>query len=469
MKMNFLKHMRKITTEEVILASLLMVSAALLAAMIAGFIDSSSTTTMAMAGLIVTGTAGGKHVADAPLTTSQTRVVSPELLRSEIDDRITKIRPSATPIDQISRSGGSRRCGSMIVDYYSVDTKPTATSLKRDCPTTPTDVNGCNVYTISTNNDKIFEASETILVPSRMVANESTGSSEPLILYVLGRNDAGGIDVTPVNGPTDPDDEERRVTGTLAAGDKLVRMGRAATELDVQTPQFNALPRKATNFCQIFKAQIEESTLQKLSNKEVGWGFNDQEEVAMIDMRMGMERNFMFGSKARIVDPRKQEEVMLTGGIWNQAGQDFTYDASMKGTDFINAPTRKAFTGNCGSTRKILMAGSGLIGYINSCDYTRSVGAGDIVTHWGIDFRELHSKFGTLYVIHSEVFDNCMHENDGMVIDPEYMTKYCHIPFSTERLDLKKSGQRNTDAVVLTEASCLVLRHPMAHIRVVRG
>ncbi len=42
-----------------------------------------------------------------------------------------------------------------------------------------------------------------------------------------------------------------------------------------------------------------------------------------------------------------------------------------------------------------------------------------------------------------------------------------HVPFQAENLDLRKSGQRNTDAVVLTEASCLVLRYPNAHMKVI--
>jgi hypothetical protein len=32
---------------------------------------------------------------------------------------------------------------------------------------------------------------------------------------------------------------------------------------------------------------------------------------------------------------------------------------------------------------------------------------------------------------------------------------------------LRTSGQRNTDAIVITEASCLVLRHPDSHMRVI--
>lgn len=69
-------------------------------------------------------------------------------------------------------------------------------------------------------------------------------------------------------------------------------------------------------------------------------------------------------------------------------------------------------------------------------------------------------------MIHSEVFDQCGHETDGMIIDAEYLTKYTHVPFRVEVLDLKKSGVRNTEAIVATEASCLVLRHPKSHFRI---
>ena len=85
---------------------------------------------------------------------------------------------------------------------------------------------------------------------------------------------------------------------------------------------------------------------------------------------------------------------------------------------------------------------------------------------WGIDFSEIRSKFGTLYVLLSEVFDEVGMPDNGMVIDPEYLQKYSHIPFSTEALNLKASGVRNVDALVLTEASCLVLRYPKAHMRI---
>ena len=86
---------------------------------------------------------------------------------------------------------------------------------------------------------------------------------------------------------------------------------------------------------------------------------------------------------------------------------------------------------------------------------------------YGLEFNEIRSNFGTLMVMHSEVFDQCNHSGDGMIIDPDYITKYVHIPFNVETLDLRRSGQRNTDAVVITEASCLVLRYPKAHLRII--
>ena len=87
-------------------------------------------------------------------------------------------------------------------------------------------------------------------------------------------------------------------------------------------------------------------------------------------------------------------------------------------------------------------------------------------TKWGLDFSEIHTKFGTLYVVLSEIFDQCGMADCGMVIDPEYVTKYSHIPFRTESLNLRQSGLRNVDAIVITEASCLVLRYPNSHMKI---
>lgn len=409
-------------------------------------------------------TANGVAISNAPLTTKITEQAAPGLLRNAIDERIVKIRPMATPVDQLSRCAGSRQCGSMKVDYYSVDVKPVSAKLKRALK--PSDghmnENGQFVFTLFTDADKIFSPSETLIIPGSLAHTKS--GSGPITLYVISNDDLKGVQAIWIDGTSNDDDEAD--ISYVEEGAEVVRMGRAAAELDVQTAQFEALPKKRSNNCQIFKMQVEQSTFQKLANKEVGWSFSDQEEVAIIDMRQGMEKNFLFGRQAVITEPVRNEEVYLTGGIWYQTDKSFKYQRNNLSTDILIEMCRKAFTGTGASSRKILVGGSGLIETLSKINYDKTVAAGNTFVKWGIEFNEIRTNFGCLYVVHSEIFDQCGHADDGFILDPDYLSKYCHVPFHTETLDLRKAGVRNTDAIVITEASCLVLRHPDSHMKI---
>lgn len=414
---------------------------------------------------IATGTAGGNHIVNTPATTENIAEAAPGLLRNSIDQRIVKVRPMSTPIDQLTRCASSRHATAMQVEYYSVDTKETEATLKQDFEDTAgTDIgNGVKSYVIRTTADNIFDVSETVLLP-----DVCDNSGSPIVLYVLSRPESGGLEVIPLNSASALDSDNKAFAlPELSEGTRLVRMGRAATELDVQTAQFTALPRKASNNCQIFKMQVEQSTLAQIAGKEVGWTFSDQEEAAIIDMRLGMEKNFLFGQRKMLYDPKKNENVYFTGGIWNQAARSVEIDLNTLSESDVVSLCSKAFTGNNGSKRKILIAGTKLMEALSKLQYSKVLSAGETRVKWGIEFKEIVSNFGTLYVLHSEVFDQCGHASDGFILDPNYLTKYVHVPFQAEKLDLRASGQRNTDAVVLTEASCLVLRYPNAHIRVI--
>ena len=116
--------------------------------------------------IVIAGVAGGRHIDDEPLTTDLTRDASPNLLLNEIDQQIVKIRPMATPIDQISRLAASKPAGSMIVDYYNVDTKPTTAEVATEYvePAAGSATADDTRITLSTSNDEMFDVSDTILV-----------------------------------------------------------------------------------------------------------------------------------------------------------------------------------------------------------------------------------------------------------------------------------------------------------------
>jgi len=461
---NFIKIMRWMRNHKKLV---LFVITMILIAILASCMGGSDPSTSLAVGMLITGLEDGKHVVDGPLTTDLTHEGSPDLLLNEIDQQIVKIRPMSTPIDQISRYAGSKHAGSMVVDYYSVDTKPTTAKVAETVNPVNTATNGNTPTTVlHTSNDEIFDPTDTILVKEVAGYQEGTDveSEYDLVLYVLSR-DQNGVTVMAVNGATIGG--QANCIPEIIAGAELVRMGRAASELDVQSPQFEALPKKSRNMCQIFKMQVEQSTLQRLANKEIGWTMSDQEEAAVYDMRLGMEKSFLFGAARQVWDNSKKEYIYFTGGIWKQAGKQHYIETTNGITvDGIVELMREAFTGNAGSKRKILIGGSGLISSISKLDYSRVITAGQHVSKWGIDFTELRSKFGCLYLLLSEVFDEVGMEDNGIIIDPEYIQKYTHIPFSTEQLNLKESGVRNVDALVMTEASCLVLRYPNAHMRV---
>lgn len=393
------------------------------------------------------GIAGGSHISGAVLTTENALQASPNLLSNSIDSAIVKIRPMATPLDQISRLGHVRQVGSMDVDYFSVDTR-----IDSDIIASVSQLeNAENSYVVVVNNPSRFEPTDTFSFADSAFSH--------LTVYISEKRADGAL-ICIAGG------EEMSAD---MAGKKIIRMGRAATQLDVQSPQFAALPVKSTNFCQIFKMQIEQSMIMKLSHKEIGWDFTDQQEAAIYDMRLGMEKQFLFGHKAKIFDPVKQETVTLTEGIWNQAGKDIEISLDEFDSKALVDMLCAAFAENSGSRRKILIAGSKLISAINKIEHSHVITAHDQVTAWGIDFSELQSKFGRLFVVFSDIFDVMGMPENGIIIDPEYIQKHVFIPFNAERLDLRGSGQRNTEAMVLTEASCLTLRYPDAHARVIAG
>ena len=413
---------------------------------------------------LVAGTAGGTHITGTPATTETIAAANPALLTNSIDSRIVKIRPTATPIDQLSRTAAARHTGSMTVEYYSVDPRVSTVKLPQAVTAKNLDYDESEPATmvITLSDSSVFEPSDTFIIPKK---NNLHG--QPLMFYVLKRESKTRISVVPLNCDMQKSDSGTKIqVPALEANTELVRMGRAATELDVQTAQFAAIPRKNSNNCQIFKMQVEQSTLASLAAKEASWTFSDHEEAAIMDMRLGMEKSFIFGVRAKIFNTDKNEHVYFTGGIWNQTSKSISINLARDNENAVIDLCRQAFTGQNGSKHKILVAGSGLIEALSKVSTSRTIGADRTLVKWGIEFKEIRTNFGALYVVHSEVFDLCNHSDDGMIIDPDYLTKYVHIPFQAEKLDLRKSGQRNTDAVVLTEASCLVLRYPNAHARV---
>lgn len=401
----------------------------------------------------------------------------PNFYLDEVDKRITKIRPMATPVDQISRYAKSSSSDSFVVKYYSVGTRPI--TCKTSSAVTA-QASGSSVV-LPVDDDKMFTLDDTIRVVGvkakyneQGVAYDASDPNTPdLVLCVCGRDASTSAPVVyAVNGNKNSDNVPIYVPA-IPENTTLVRMGKACGELDVQTGRFNNIPMPEYQYCQNFMIQIEQSTFDKIAAKEVNWSFSDLEEDGIYDMRLAQENTFLFGDKNVIAHPTKDGmNTYFTRGIWYMAGKDIEVghwdatasEAVISDDDLVDI-SKDLFVGTgIGNKRKILLLGSDMLAAFSKVK-SEKFRLKESVEVWNLKFKSWETDFGELLTIHHELFDLNGMSDCGFALDPEYLSKKTHVSWNRSVLDLKKAGVRNTDAAVIQEVSCLYLRYAKAHAR----
>lgn len=411
-------------------------------------------------------------------TESQGRLdADPEFYTKDIDKRITKIRPMATPVDQISRYSHSSHSDSFEVKYYSVGTRPISCTVSEDVAA----MTSGESVTLNVDDASMFTLDDTIRVVGVKGLYDCNGNAydandentPDLVLCVCGRNaDSNMPTVYAVNGNLDS--KKRAIyVPAIPKGAKLVRMGKACGELDVQTGRFNNIPTAEIQYCQNFMIQVEESTFNKIASKEVDWQFSDLEEDGIYDMRLAQENTFMWGVKNRIYHSTKNgAATWFTGGIWYMAGKDIEVGEwdNAKGCAVISDENlvdiaKDLFVGTgIGNKRKVLFCGSDLLSALSKIK-SEKFRLKDTVECWNLKFKSWDTDFGEILTIHHELFDANGMSDCGFAMDPAYLTKKTHVSWSRNILDLQAAGVRNTNAVVIQEVVCLYLRYAKAHAR----
>lgn len=397
---------------------------------------------------------------------------------SDVDKRIVKIRPMATPIDQISRYAKSSSTNSFEVKYYSVGTREIKCSTNKAVAamtsgaSTSLPVDDLNMFTL---DDTIRVVGVKAITKPDGTAYASDDSNVPdLVLCVCGKDSTTNLPtVFAVNGTMDSSTKQPILVPTIPQGTTLVRMGKACGELDVQTGRFNNIPMPETQYCQNFMIQVEQSTFDKIAAKEVNWNFSDIEEDGVYDMRLAMENTFLFGVKNVIKHISKDGmNTWFTGGIWWMAGKDIEVGEwdSAKNCAVITDEnlvdiTKDLFVGTgIGNKRKILFCGSDMLSAFSKIE-SEKFRLKDTVEVWNLKFKSWDTDFGEVLTIHHELFDVNGMSDCGFALDPEYLSKKTHVSWARNVLDLQKAGIRRTDAVVIQEVSCLYLRYAKAHAR----
>lgn len=420
-----------------------------------------------------------------PMTAYGSDTNAPELNREDISSSVTQMLPSRTPVDTIMRNlKRSQKAMSQKIGYYQASYKPICDSLNATAtgagttasapasaysanPTTEVSFIYVKVLNADMwrNNDTLLMRGLTLPGSKGAAINGGTGTHiEDVMFYVAEKNDVV-LKLIPIGGLKGAS-SGKFVVPNFKATNVLVRMGQAKSELDITTDPFAIYPTLNWQYCQNFMAQIEESTFQRLTQKEASWGFSNFEAVNIMSMKMEMELSMLFGSEGEYVTGNNR--TYFTRGITRDIENALTYgngagDLTITKENY-NTWLKEVFDGNNGSTNRVLFAGSGLIKSLSLVDeFTRSITSVEKDAVLGVDVRKINTYFGTLDVVLAPLFREAGWENNGLILDLEHVTKHEFVPMSVTNLDLKSSGTRNADARVIQEVSCLTLRHPDCH------
>ena len=380
------------------------------------------------------------------------------ILMNEVSERITKMKPARTPLDTITRSASiKKKIEAFRTEYYAVDVRPFVDTV---AVTYTKPATGVELAEIEVTNIDIWSQDDTAL------AVGITGSDTLDVVLFIADIDVTNskIKVQALNGAAEG---ALIVVPTIAATTVLVRMGVAKAEKDAQTAPYAMIPEKEYNFCQIFMAQVEESTYQAMHKKEVNWSFSDYEALNIYDMKTTIELSYLFGYRRQFTDKLGRDNKYTCGGITRSIDQDLEYGIGGADRTVTNDTLvdwcKDAFTGNSGSDTRILFAGPALTSYISKVDFTKNLGGNQTEAKWGIEWKVISTNFGKLLWKMHPLFAEIGWDEKGIIIDVNNLEKHEFLPMRTREVDLLGSGQKNVKARVIEEASCPVIRYPDTH------
>ena len=409
-------------------------------------------------GLIIAQTAAAQAVT-GPVDTNAVDTASPNLLRPEISQVITKVRPDVFPLDTILREVGNvGKCDSREYKYYTTDVRGVSDQLtspytNADTATAAIEVQSIHIWTV---DDVIFfpkinnNAGQELRA---QVLAVNTSSSELTIKAINGVG-AGGTG----DGDFLPD---------IANGSKCTRIGNAKEEVAAQNTPYANMPIDTFNYVQIFMCQVEESFVNLLHNKEVEYNINDYRTDAIYDLRRQAELAMLFGfPKKDFFDPIANTKKDMLGGARHFISKTITYDATTSGTNAdFNDWARQIFTGNNGSYKRIIFAGNRLVEWMMNVPVVeKQLQASKSEIVGGIKFKLIETYFGDLLIRRHQSFDDVDgFTYNGLVMDLENVERRFREPTHSDKLELDKTGQRRVNAYRIIEAWTMAFRNPETH------
>jgi hypothetical protein len=392
----------------------------------------------------------GQVITGEPGSTESIDTSSPDLLEEAVLKKVIQTHPSSFPLDTIANYGQKVSTNSWEYDAFDVPYVPFRSKITTGLSAATA---FASAYVVPENMEFIRNGStlfiKTILGSdgkwlALLVTGVTRGPSSNIHIMALNPVTAGYVPAIPNN--------TEIIIGPVAADD-----------LAMQVEQMVPTPQMYRNWNQLFMCQVEQGDYAEAHAKKVNWGWKDMHEYTIMDFRARRTIAYYLGFGGKFADTVGNVIKYTTHGVRRQVTRSWTAPATWTDADFVDF-CQEVFVGNKGSQKRILLAGDQLIANISKTPILKQQNAMSTEVIWGLEFKKIVTNFGSLYVYYDPMLTEMGLNNEGIVLDPEFIVRTNFNGVHYDKLDLKGAGIRRVKAESIAEASSLQLRNFDAHL-----
>lgn len=303
-------------------------------------------------------------------------------------------------------------------------------------------------------NDDIYQVDDLIQLPDN--------TNAPNAVLIVTATGSGTITVARVDG------DEDNAWGTVPAmtdGETLTRLGNAKQEFYDASAYRSSYPVEKHNFVERMDEVIGISRTKQATSDYAGDSWQQQRDNQLYDFQTSRESVLFFGK--RDVVTKSGEKRHFCGGIEDFGlNKTFSYSASSFSVGTLLDMVRRTFVGNNGSDVRYLHADSLMVQDIMQLDSDKLRRTNYRSNLLRREIPEIQFGFGTIRVIHEQLFDEQGRSRLGYILDYDYLRIRDLNPMKVVEVDLERTQLKDGQAVQVKEESTLEFRYNDTHAKI---
>lgn len=302
--------------------------------------------------------------------------------------------------------------------------------------------------------DDIYQVDDILQLPENSTATNA-------VLRVT-ETSAGSITVVRIDG------DEDNAWGTVPAmedGELITRLGNAKKEFYDASPYRSTYPIEKHNFVERMDEVIGISRTKQATADYAGDSWQQQRDNQLYDFQTSRESVLFFGK--RDVVTKSGEKRHFCGGIEDFGlNKTFSYSADTFDVTKLLDIVRQTFVGTNASEVRYLHCDSLMMQDIMQLDQDKLRRSNYRSNLLRREIPEVQFGFGTIRLVHEQLFDEQNRSRLGYILDYEYLRIRELNPMKVVEVDLEKTQLKDGQAVQVKEEASLEMRYNDAHSKI---